>query len=376
MLGNPKNRHYCHSCNELIVDSDITKHKNHDLKKSLTNYEMSHPTEFLKSLNNTKKEAQYFFSENTTRNIADILLNLGAKYILCIGVPRLYEYISHNFGNKMTCFLLDIDARFHQFFGPLNYAWYNLFNHHFFNSEAKHIFKEFLTQGSGKDFYVVCDPPFGGRVEPISQTIKCIADNHIKWNNIKTTDDELKIMFIFPYFMESIIKLKSNPHGIPGGISYLEMTDFKIEYDNHPIFQEKLSLSKKTSPVRLFTNVKLSLINLQEMVGYKYCNTCDRWVSKENNHCNICNKCTSKDGRPYKHCNLCKRCVKCSWKHCEFCKRCALKNHDCNQRPKKVENCFQSSTKGHPEINCKRKKSASRSLTAEGFRVKNKKKCV
>lgn len=112
MLGNPKNRHYCHSCNELIVDSDITKHKNHDLKKSLTNYEMSHPTEFLKSLNNTKKEAQYFFSENTTRNIADILLNLGAKYILCIGVPRLYEYISHNFGNKMTCFLLDIDARF------------------------------------------------------------------------------------------------------------------------------------------------------------------------------------------------------------------------------------------------------------------------
>lgn len=146
--------------------------------------------------------------------------------------------------------------------------------------------------------------------------------------------------------MESIIKLKSNPHGIPGGISYLEMTDFKIEYDNHPIFQEKLSLSKKTSPVRLFTNVKLSLINLQEMVGYKYCNTCDRWVSKENNHCNICNKCTSKDGRPYKHCNLCKRCVKCSWKHCEFCKRCALKNHDCNQRPKKVENCFQSSTKG------------------------------
>lgn len=234
----------------------------------------------------------------------------------------------------------------HHFFGPLNYAWYNLFNNHFFNSEAKSMLKEFLTQENGKDLYIVCDPPFGGRSEPISQTIKSISDNHKKWNNIENINNELKIMFIFPYFMESIIKMKSNPRGITGGISTLEMTDFKIEYENHPIFKEQSNLPKKTTPIRLFTNVKLNLINLGEIVGYKYCSICHRWVAQENNHCDKCGKCTSKNGKPFKHCDLCKRCVKYSWEHCETCQRCALKFHDCNQRFKIVENCLQSNRKG------------------------------
>lgn len=352
LSNSPNNRNYCHNCNELFSSSEIVKHKDHDVQKCLTNHQMSHPTEFLKPLSNNKEEAQYFFTENTTKNITEILCKLGAKYILCIGVPRLYEYISYNFGDKMTCFLLDIDARFHQFVGPLNYAWYNLFNNHFFNPEAKTLFKDFLTQENGRDMYIVCDPPFGGRVEPISQTIKSITDNHKKWNNIKVADDELKTLFIFPYFMESIIKKKSNPPGIAGGISDLDMTDFKVEYQNHATFQEQLNLAKKPSPVRLFTNIKLSLINLENMIGYKYCSICSRWVLKENNHCDKCGKCTSKDGREFTHCDLCERCVKHTWEHCETCQRCASKIHDCSQRPKIVENSLQCHTKGLIDKDC------------------------
>ena len=112
MSSQTVDRIYCHTCNILIFSSEKIKHRNHDLQKCLTNYQMTHPTEFLKPLSNAKKEAQYFFSEKTTEDIAQMLLKLKAKHIVCIGVPRLYEYILHHYGNEMTCLLLDFDARF------------------------------------------------------------------------------------------------------------------------------------------------------------------------------------------------------------------------------------------------------------------------
>lgn len=112
MSSQAANRIYCHTCNRLILCLEKIKHKNHDLQIFLTNYQMTHPTEFLKPLSNAKKEAQYFFSEKTTEDIAQILLKLKAKHVLCIGVPRLYEYILHNYENEITCLLLDFDARF------------------------------------------------------------------------------------------------------------------------------------------------------------------------------------------------------------------------------------------------------------------------
>ncbi|XP_033209172.1 rRNA N6-adenosine-methyltransferase ZCCHC4 isoform X2 [Belonocnema kinseyi] len=355
MSSQTVNRIYCHTCNILISCSEKIKHKNHDLHNFLTNYQMTHPTEFLKPLSNAKKEAQYFFSEKTTEDIAQILLRLKAKHVLCIGVPRLYEYILHHYENEITCLLLDFDARFHNFFGPLEYAWYNLFNHHFFNNESKKIFKDFLTQGGGKDIYLVCDPPFGGRVEPMSQTIKTIYENHKKWNNLHSIDDELKILFVFPYFMESVIKMKSNPPGITGGLSALEMTDYKVEYDNHPIFHGKSIAKKRRSPVRIFTNVKSSLIILPKSDGYKYCRICQRWVGPENIHCKKCEKCTSKDGSQYKHCDVCERCVKSSWDHCDVCKRCTLKTHQCHKQTKIGGKCFQCYENGHVGKDCKKK---------------------
>lgn len=227
----------------------------------------------------------------------------------------------------------------HNFFGPLNFCWYNLFNNHFFHNDSNSIFKDFLTQNGGKNTYIICDPPFGGRVEPISQTLKGITDLHKKLNKIEAEEDNLKTVFIFPYFMEPTLRDKSNPAGIPGGLKELKMSDYKVDYENHPLFARSQD-RKIGSPVRIFTDIDLSLLKLPESEGYKYCKRCKKWTSQENKHCKKCKDCTSKDGRRYRHCNTCARCVKPTWKHCKKCNRCTLEIHKCGEAPKITGQCY------------------------------------
>ncbi|EFN79182.1 zinc finger CCHC domain-containing protein 4 [Harpegnathos saltator] len=345
-------RCYCHNCEKLILISEKDKHNNHKVTENLTDYQMHHPTELLKPLNSVKKEAQYLFSKKSTKDIINMLLKLGAKQVLCVGTPRIYEYISEHHIDKISSLLLDLDGRFHNFFGPLDYCWYNLFNHHFFNKDAIHVFKDFITQNKGKDTYLICDPPFGGRVEPMSYTIKTIFDLHKKLNNNNNNDFSLKIMFMFPYFMEHIIKEKSNPPSVAGGLKDLKMSDYKVDYENHPLFVSGEHGKKQSSPVRIFTNIPLKLLELPASDGYKFCEDCEKWVSSENKHCKKCKECTSKNGKTYKHCKICKRCVKPTWMHCKTCKRCTLQEHVCGQVPNIVGKCFKCNELGHTEKEC------------------------
>ncbi|KOX67472.1 Zinc finger CCHC domain-containing protein 4 [Melipona quadrifasciata] len=373
MSAPPENRCYCYTCEQLIskTEKDMTnKHKNHDIKEGLTDYQLKHPTEILKPLENSRQEAQYFFTKQSTEDIVNILLKLRAKQILCICTPKIHEYILENYENTMSTLLLDFDGRFHNFLGPLSYCWYNLLNNHFFNESAIHVFKDFLTQNGGKDTYLICDPPFGSRVEPMSWTIKRISDLYKKWNNIENEEDSLKIMFIFPYFMESIMKQKSNPPGVSGGLKDLEMTDYKVSYDNHPLFITGSNATKSPSPIRIFTNVPLNLVELPKSNGYRYCKICQKWVAKENKHCKKCQECTSKNGLTYKHCNICKRCVKPYWKHCETCKRCVVMKHLCGQKPKVTGKCFECNEPGHTEKECH----VNEEIHADAMRIKKVKK--
>ncbi|KAL6445537.1 hypothetical protein ACFW04_000824 [Cataglyphis niger] len=342
-------RCYCHDCERLIFSSEKDKHIDHDITENLTDHQLHHPTELLKPLDNAKKEAQYLFSKKSTEDITKMLLKLGAKQILCIGTPRIHEYITEHYVDKMSSLLLDFDGRFHNFFGPLDYCWYNLFNHHFFNKDAVNVFKDFITQNEGKNTYLICDPPFGGRVEALSYTIKTIFDLHKKLNNNNVS---LKIMFIFPYFMENIMREKSNPPSVTGGLKDLIMSDYKVDYDNHPLFVSGKQGRKYGSPVRIFTNISLKLLELSMFDGYKFCKDCEKWVSSENKHCKKCKECTSKDGRTYKHCKICKRCVKPTWEHCKTCNRCMLEKHTCGQIPNIVGKCFKCNELGHTEKAC------------------------
>ncbi|KZC11169.1 Zinc finger CCHC domain-containing protein 4, partial [Dufourea novaeangliae] len=351
----PEKRYYCHTCDRLWHDGNKganEKHKNHDTKRGITDYEMKHPTEFLKPLENSKQEAQYFFAQKSTEDITNMLLKVGAKQVLCIGTPKIHEYILDKYENKISSLLLDFDGRFHNFFGPLNFCWYNLLNNHFFNENAMHVFKDFMTQNQGHDTYLICDPPFGSRIEPMSCTIKKLSDLHKKWNNIEDENLCLKVMFIFPYYMEALMNQKSNPPGISGGLKDLKLTDYKVCYENHPLFVGNPKSNKLPSPIRMFTNIPLHLLELSQSDGYKYCKKCKKWVSKENKHCNKCKDCTSKNGSTYKHCNVCEKCVKPYWKHCETCKKCIVAKHVCGQKFQINGRCFKCNEFGHTEKEC------------------------
>lgn len=122
MSVTPDNRCYCHTCEQLIskIEKDVmNKHKNHDIKENLTDYEMKHPTEILKPIENSKQEAQYFFTKQTTEDIVNILVKLGATQILCIGTPKIHEYILENYEDTISSLLLDFDGRFVSLFKNL-----------------------------------------------------------------------------------------------------------------------------------------------------------------------------------------------------------------------------------------------------------------
>jgi len=75
----------------------------------------------------------------------------------------------------MRKFLLDIDDRLTQFYTEKEFAQHNMFNNHFFNNRQG--FDEFLAQS--KNLLVCCDPPFGGIVKLIANTIQQIKNGNL-----------------------------------------------------------------------------------------------------------------------------------------------------------------------------------------------------
>ncbi|KAJ8951551.1 hypothetical protein NQ318_020424 [Aromia moschata] len=303
-------RIYCNTCSQFVSNNE--KHVDHNLLKGINDHQINHPSELLPALEDAKKEAQFLFSKSSVETLVNIFRNLKMLNVICIGTPRIHEYI-RNDCKDMNSILLDIDSRFHDFFGPLEYCW-------------------------GKGMIVVTDPPFGGRVEPIASTLGLIINDYKAVNNVKT---DLPIFWIFPYFMEPQIL---------NSLRNFKMLDYKVDYDNHSLFQDGPKGRKYGSPVRIFTNLDPGLIRLPEN-GYRYCKPCNRWVAKENVHCDLCSSCPSKDGRTYVHCSICRRCVKPSWRHCYKCGRCAQVEHNCSTIVFSKE-CFHCREYGHKKSEC------------------------
>ena len=104
--------------------------------------------------------------------------------------------------------------------------------------------------------------------------------------NFNLGDFILETFWFFPYYMEQHI-IRNLPE--------FKMFDYKVNYENHSSFTNTGNRKRKFgSPVRIFTNVTLSKLNLKRVTGYKYCKSCNYWVSNENRHCNECKFCTSK----------------------------------------------------------------------------------
>ena len=108
----PGKRMYCHTCERLLLASEKEKHNDHQVTENLSDYQMTHPSEILKPLEDSKKEAQYLFSKKAVTDIINLLVSLNAENVLCIGAPRIHEYITQNLEGKMSSLLLDFDGRF------------------------------------------------------------------------------------------------------------------------------------------------------------------------------------------------------------------------------------------------------------------------
>lgn len=69
---------------------------------------------------------------------------------------------------------------------------------------------------------LIMDPPFGGRIEPLAQTLREMSKRHREVNKIKNggKDDALvPIILVLPYFMEPQIKNHA---------PFLEMCDYQV----------------------------------------------------------------------------------------------------------------------------------------------------
>lgn len=180
--------------------------------------------------------------------------------VLNIGCPRLHEEIAALLGEapKLKTFLLDIDSRFGDYFPAEDFAQYNMFNHHFFDSRGQKQYLNFITSNPAQDLLIVMDPPFGGMVEVLAHGLHAVLDD---------VGTECRILWVFPYFMQKLLSEQ-----FPG----FEMISYKVEYENHRKFKDTMppppqKTRVRGSPIRIFTNMRPDLVHLPKDEGYWYC---------------------------------------------------------------------------------------------------------
>ncbi|XP_054766618.2 rRNA N6-adenosine-methyltransferase ZCCHC4-like [Lytechinus pictus] len=314
-------RMFCYDCQLLVLPDELPIHRKHCTKRGITQTDLARPSYLMEAIENNKTNAQYLFSTKSVKFLVQTLRNLGFKRVLCVGVPRLHEVIIQNSSSGLESLLLDIDHRFGQFYPPSQFCRYNMFNHYFLDGPtSQERCKEFLRRDDGEGVVMVTDPPFGGMVDALASGVRWIME---MWrSNVTHVGRALPVMWIFPYFLE---------HRIKESIEGLKMLDYKVDYDNHPLFKGGPDGKKKGSPVRIFTNLDPAKIELPTSEGYRFCKECHRYVAAENVHCSKCQECPSKNGTTYVHCEICNKCVKPSFSHCIKCNICELPSHNCEK---------------------------------------------
>lgn len=102
---------YCQTC-KVLVKNKNSEHIVCEVVRNLTAHQLMHPTEILKPKENSKAEAQYFFKSEVVEKIVSIILKMNVSRILCIGTPRIHEYVLNKLKGKLESMLLDIDQSY------------------------------------------------------------------------------------------------------------------------------------------------------------------------------------------------------------------------------------------------------------------------
>uniref|UniRef100_V5IE45 GRF-type domain-containing protein n=1 Tax=Ixodes ricinus TaxID=34613 RepID=V5IE45_IXORI len=324
----PSERFFC--CRKLLARTELGAHRGHAVTTPVEDDDLRRPSRLINAdVTNTTK-AQYFFSDACVTFVCSLLEQQHFESVICVGTPSIHEHLRES-RPQLPSILLDIEQTYEQFYGPSEFAWFNMFNGFFFRgSSAEETVQRHLS--SGTRCALLIDPPFGGLVDAIARTLAKMV------SYAAAVGSTLSILWFFPYFNEKRI-VEAMPS--------LRMLDFAVDYRNHVTFNE--SGRTKGSPVRIFTDIPPGQVKLPSD-RYRYCYDCDRWVALSNTHCDICKDCTSKDGGPYRHCDECGVCVKLSHVHCPRCQSCLPQGHSCGSTGGVV--CFLCKMPGHKSVQC------------------------
>ena len=212
---------FCRTCSRVKRDSC----ENHHSIQTLSKDSLKCPVSILSQKSEDKKEAQYFFSEATRKFFLSTIQKLNFTDVLCIGCPSIFEKIEEV--NSIRSLLVDIDARFGNFYNNKKFLWCNYFNGHFFNGEAdRETFRNFLIES--EKILLLIDPPFGAKTELISHSLDRTLDL-LDMFNIKA---KASVMWIYPYFMERQVVASTRARG------NMRMSDYRVTYRDHKQYGE------------------------------------------------------------------------------------------------------------------------------------------
>lgn len=254
----PQQRSYCVTCNKLLLSKERAKeHKSHSIFSGLQNKQLKQPSKFIPPLSNKHAEAQFWLTPSCIGFLANCISDMNKfDSVLCIGMPRLFEVLNLKpFKTTIKSFLLDLDYRHAQFWSPLKFAPYNMMSGYFYTALGQKALEKFVSTSS--NLLIVIDPPYGALVDPIAHNLKRICSQS-KLSEKSLVENDVKIMWIFPYFMESRLQ-----QAMPG----LKLCDYQLTYENHPKFSGKKPSAG--TPIRMFTDIDLKEIKLPESQGYK-----------------------------------------------------------------------------------------------------------
>ena len=309
-----ESRRVCLTCETILLEGEREQHKNHLIREDISLEQVLQPSRIFLPHTERTSLAQELFTDTTLQVITNNIHQFGIHSVICIGTPTLHEYLLSDNTRGVSTFLLDLDPKYSQFYNPNLYQRFNLFNKHFFSSGGTVKLQRFISSTKLTDVLVVCDMPFGAKIDLIHSSLKRLW-RVIGWDE-SALPGGVPTLWIFPYFNRKEIAEKTN----------FIMLQFKVEYE------VKYSRIKRGSPVRVFTNIPLQSFKLPtESNEYKLCKPCGMFVFNRAYHCNKCNSCESADGDSYHHCDICNTCVKESSKHCMRCETCHPARATCLQ---------------------------------------------
>ncbi|CAH8493936.1 unnamed protein product [Dicrocoelium dendriticum] len=331
----PARRGYCSDCDCLFIlsDSAIT-HAEHTCQLHITDQLLRMPSYLLRPLTDAKANAQYLFSLDSLNHIYSILQQLGVQLLVCVGTPRLHEFIQLQRSYKsqpMDSYLLDMDVRLRYFGDSQRFSRFNMINGFFFTEPDEFQFKRFcLEQHAQSTSLIFCDPPFAAPLTLLLNHLMTKLGSSLPrsrlFTNLKISAEDAPMpfptMLVLPYFFDRKLQ-KIDPR--------FSLLDYKVTYANHARFDcGDVGLPnggrRRNSVVRLFTNLNPSAVAPPVSLSdkYRFCEQCSRYSFVTNHHCSLCNRCPTRHGDTYSHCHRCGRCRPPNRVHCLHCDRCVL----------------------------------------------------